>query len=172
MPNPISIIAATFRTSTRRSAETHSKQHTVEGIKMPMLSYSDKWYMDRNRLQRWKQPSELACSHQRTAQDWQGQRYLGSWWSQRDVTLHLLCTPAASAPPLFPEEAGTSNCESAHIPANLLSHYIPRSALTMSNAVLKSDTGYSVHSKPVSSLKGKVKPLLGDICDGTKNCLL
>lgn len=144
-PNPISIIAATFRTNTWRSAEMHSKQHTVERSKMPMLSYSDKWYMDRNRLQHWKQPSELVCSHQQTAQDRQDQRCLGSWRSQRDVTLHLLCTPAASAAPLFPEEAGMSNCESAHILANLLSHYIPRSALTMSNAVLKSDTGYSVH---------------------------
>lgn len=65
-----------------------------------------------------------------------------------------------------------SNCKSAHILTNLLSHYIPRPALTMSNAVVKSGTRHPVHSKPVSNFKGKAKPLTRGNFEGTKNCIL
>lgn len=93
-----------------------------------------------------KQPSELACP----GQDWQDSPGL-AWpgalgqarqHSQRDVTPHLLCRPAASAPPLFPEEPGTEQAiTDLHTAGNLLPHYVPRSALSMSNGVVKSETG-------------------------------
>ena len=72
----------------------------------------------------------------------------------------------------FPEQAGTSNCKSVHIPANLLSHYNPRSARNMSNAVVESKTGHSMDSKPASNFKGKAKSSTTGNFEGTKNCVL
>lgn len=134
--NPTSIIAAPVRISTWKVQQI--------GARCPCWAVvTNGSRQERTRAS--KQPSELLCPCQdcRTAQDWQGQGCLGSQHSQEDVTPHLLCRLAASAPPLFPEEPGTGNYKPAHTLANLLSHYVPWSALSMSNGVVKSDTGHS-----------------------------
>lgn len=85
-----------------------------------MLGHGNKWQPDRKRPE-----PKAALRAGLPSPGWQGQGCLGRHCSQGDVTPHLLCRAAASAPPSFPEEAGTGNYSPAHMLANLLPHYVP-----------------------------------------------